>query len=137
MTSGMGQSQFGIPYGGGMFEAAAQPIQQPVDTFDEAAFARAFDEAALLEIKNAAPQMSETGLAQAVRSDINFGDGEVVPETIPEELQIPNQARIGADTIHDPLSDGLEVGEDDPDEIAKTAKHLLKCEFILWKDRWK
>jgi len=131
---GMGIQQ----YGGGMMGQTEQ-IQQPVETFDDAAFARAFEEAsrAELEAQEEFAALSreidtlndESRQGQTLSQDQNVEmDQEILLDKSAEQLmssdqpQIPNQAPLGADLIEDHR---LQPGKEDPDAMARTAAHVL------------
>ena len=126
------QSQFASQVGHqqGFGSQAAQPFQQPGEAFDDAAFARAFDEA-MAEDKGKekeATQSENTEQVMLAESAERFMESE----TIPKEDQIPDQPRLGADIIHDPSSQNFErPAEEDPDEISRTARYLLTSEYNL------
>jgi hypothetical protein len=136
MGMGMGmQSQ----YGGGMIGQQAEQSnmpqqQQPAEAFDEEAFARAFEEASKSE--QASEQLmnnrEEIGpIDERFKTGIGLGQDVMLEESAEHfmsstEFQIPNQARLGADLIHDPLSETQERPQhEDPDALARTAGQLL------------
>lgn len=94
--------------------------QQPVESFDEAAFARAFDEAAIseLEVAQEVEQVQDTELGQDIlinESAEHFMEAEPLVEH-----------RLGADLIHDPSRESNDQQQqDDPDALARTAGQLL------------
>ena len=97
-----------------------QPQTQSVEAFDEEAFARAFDQAAQLEL----------ALEQAAREQSLGIDQDVLVDESAERLmssdQVLEPARIGADLIHDPREgEGAQQQQDDPDALARTAGQLL------------
>ena len=127
---GMGmQSQFA---GGMMGQQAEQSMaqqQQPVEAFDEEAFARAFEEASKAEHMTNEIEAREEA-ENAHRQDIELEQDIMLEESIErlasDEPQIPNQARLGADLIHDPMSESQEwPQQEDPDALARTAGQLL------------
>jgi hypothetical protein len=93
-----------------------QPQSTNEEVFDEAAFARAFDEAALGEMAStqSVAQQEEVMLNESAERLI--GTDNVEPQT-----------RLGADLIHDP--DGKPnqhvEAQQDPDALARTAAELL------------
>ena len=106
-----------------------QEPQQPVEAFDEAAFARAFEDAAKAEVaKETESQSQEQDVSQAAQevqlneSAERFMSASPVPDV---HSPIPVQARIGADLIHNP-SDSPEPQPEDPDALARTAGQLLE-----------
>lgn len=141
---GMGiQSQFS---GSMMGQQAEQSMgqQQPVEAFDEEAFARAFEEAAKEEQKENEPaifprnyrdnaydgrfehdqDMSMEDSAEASKTAMGLRQVNMIDEL--ENAQTPEQARIGADLIHDPMSESQARPEhEDPDALARTAGQLL------------
>lgn len=108
-------------YGGGMMNnqfqqnMQAQQTQQPVDAFDEEAFARAFDQAAQSEVvvQEATVQKEEVMLDESA---------ERLMERDPVD-----QERIGADLIHNPdgQADQHQELQQDPDALSRTAGELL------------
>jgi hypothetical protein len=126
MGVGMGmQPQLGAQFSG----IAGQALQstQPVEAFDEAAFARAFDEAAKTELDTTQIQNTEQEILLSESAE-RFME----TQQIPAEDQIPDQPKIGADIIYDPLDKNFDAAkEDDPDELAKTAGHLLSRTYNL------
>ena len=137
MGMGMGmQSQ----YTGGMMGQQAEQSnmtqqQQPAEAFDEEAFARAFEEASKSEQTSEQWMNSreEGGLTgERFETGIELGQDVMLEDSAERfmssstESQIPNQARLGADLIHDPLSETQERPEhEDPDALARTAGQLL------------
>lgn len=106
-------------------EASSQQQKQPVEVFDDEAFARAFDEAAQTEQMDVnqntnQEQRSETG--QDVMLD------ETAERFMSEEADqgvLFDQERIGADAIHDPYSAEGREEQEDPDALSRTAGKLL------------
>jgi hypothetical protein len=137
IAMGMGmQSQ----YGGGMIgqqaEQSNMPQQpQPAEAFDEEAFARAFEEASKSD--QASEQWMNNReeivpIDERFKTGIELGQDVMLEESAEQfmssstESQIPNQARLGADLIHDPLSETQERPQhEDPDALARTAGQLL------------
>lgn len=101
-----------------------QEPQQPVETFDEAAFARAFEDAAQAELSKEETSRSQKQgeLAQEVQLNESAERFMSVPEEAP---LIPQQARIGSDLIKNP-ADSPEPQPEDPDALARTAGQLLE-----------
>ncbi len=99
---------------------------QPVEAFDEQAFARAFEEAAKLEIETEEKAQKDLN-QQGVELDQNTLVAKSAEELLAATEGPLNQERIGADTIHNPLSDesSNEVDHNDPDALARTAARLL------------
>jgi hypothetical protein len=125
MHAGM-QPQF---MGGMANSQLEQERQQPVQAFDDAAFARAFEDAAKAEmVKEVESQLQEQDVSYAAQgvqlneSAERFMSASPVPEG---HSPIPGQARIGADLIHNP-SDSPEQQPEDPDALARTAGQLLE-----------
>ena len=114
------QSQFIGGFPGTQAESSiAQKQQQPAETFDEEAFARAFEEAARSEMANVQKSTQQ--------QDIESGQDILINESV-EVLMSDrplNQERIGADTIHDPTSEEARAEQSDPDALSKTAGDLL------------
>jgi hypothetical protein len=112
--------------------------QQPAEAFDEEAFARAFEEAAKEEQAQNGVEMRHdhdmgmTEDTQVNRSAMEFGQDIMLDESAERfmsssEPQVPNQARLGADLIHNPMSESQERPEqEDPDALARTAGQLLE-----------
>jgi hypothetical protein len=118
--SGMMGTQFGGGFAGPQVEASIAQQKQP-EAFDEAAFARAFDEAARAE--TAQLDIQETSLGSAeIGQDIMI---EESAERLMASDALSNQQRIGADSIYDPESEELGRAHEDPNALAKTAGHLL------------
>jgi hypothetical protein len=97
-----------------------QPQVQSVESFDEEAFARAFDQAA----------QSELAMEQAAQQQSHGVDQDVLVNESAVRLMGSNQVlepqRLGADLIHDPREGEREQQqEDDPDALARTAGQLL------------
>lgn len=112
-------------YMGGMVGSQLQQEpQQPVEAFDEAAFARAFEDAAQAELsKEETSQSKEQGeLAQEIQLNESAERFMSPPE---DPALIPQQARIGSDLIQNP-SDSPEPQPEDPDAMARTAGQLLE-----------
>jgi len=131
MGMGMGmQSQF-AGFSGGMAGQQAeqsnlQQQHQPAEAFDEEAFARAFEEASKSEME------AREEFQERSKSGIEFGQDVMIEESAERflsatiESPIPNQARLGADLIHDPLSETQDRPQhEDPDALARTAGQLL------------
>jgi hypothetical protein len=131
MSQGMGMGIGMLQYGGGMMGQAGQPQQQQnAEVFDDAAFARAFEEASKAEMES---QESESQQEQESKQSQNVKMGEdILLEQSAERFmasdqpQIPNQAPIGADLIEDHRQQHREnMQGEDPDALARTAAHLL------------
>lgn len=132
------QPQFGgAMMGGGMMGHAEPALQQqlPEETFDDAAFAKAFEDAARLELET----QQEQGAAQE-QSQILEQDQEVLIAESAERFMsstlddghIPNQPPIGADLIHDPTDKTYErPAQEDPSALARTAGQLLNSMYFL------
>jgi len=112
--------------------------QLPVEAFDEAAFARAFEEAAKEEqTLNGVEVAQDHDMDMEERTEARQAALQLGTDIIGEETesrymsslnesQIPNQARLGADLIHDPMSESEEQPQhEDPDALARTAGQLL------------
>lgn len=127
------QGQYQPMFGGGMYlgtDAFQTPLQhepqipqpqthQQVESFDEAAFARAFDEAAQAELaaQNEASQREEVLLNESaeniMKEDLIYVDPAL------------DQPRIGADLIHDPQGKADQHANEDADALSRTAGELL------------
>jgi hypothetical protein len=125
MRAGM-QPQF---MGGMANSQLKQEPQQPVEAFDEVAFARAFEDAANAEVaKEMESQSQEQDVSQAAQEvQLNESAERFMSASPALEVQapIPVQARIGADLIHNP-SESPEPQPEDPDALARTAGQLLE-----------
>lgn len=101
--------------------------QHPVETFDEAAFARAFEKAANEE----AEIQNDTNQEQENHQNFELGQDILIKESaerlMADSAGLLDQERIGSDRIHDPLSQSPEARAqyEDPDALAKTAAELL------------
>ncbi|KAE8453701.1 hypothetical protein EG329_009212 [Mollisiaceae sp. DMI_Dod_QoI] len=102
--------------------------KQPEESFNEEAFARAFEEAAQAEmepVQETAPQ-DNVGTDQVILLDES---AEVLMASDDLEMtsdELLSQERIGADTIHDPFSQHQDLPEhNDPEELVRTAAKLL------------
>lgn len=96
-----------------------QPQLQQPEAFDEAAFARAFDEAAKSELS------VQQDLAQ---QELETGQDVLINESAQRLLGSDSsmeQERLGADLIHDPRQNDQSQAQDDPDALARTAGQLL------------
>lgn len=94
-------------------------MQAQVETFDEEAFARAFDEAAQNELAEQHVESQEAGV-------LLDRSAERILEDEPVSLdQAQNLPRIGADLIHDPQGATDQHANDDPDALSRTAGELL------------
>jgi hypothetical protein len=115
---------------GGMLGAQIdQPMiqEQPAEAFDEAAFAKAFEEAARSEMKIG--QDTTQNIKQHGEEQVDIGQDVIVDDLPPQPMapeQLSSQERIGADLIHDPMKVNQEYArQEDPDALAKTAGQLL------------
>jgi hypothetical protein len=112
-------------YSGGFAgpQAMAKQQQQPTETFDEEAFARAFEAAAQSE--------SESKQESSLEQNMEVGQGIMINESAERLLAssegLLDQERIGADTIHDPLTQDPKTQQEqnNPDALARTAGQLL------------
>ncbi len=101
----------------------AKQQQQPTETFDEEAFARAFEAAAQSE--------SESKQESSLEQNMEVGQGIMINESAERLLAssegLLDQERIGADTIHDPLTQDPKTQQEqnNPDALARTAGQLL------------
>jgi hypothetical protein len=123
--SGMGMApQYSGGFAGQQAEMSmAQQQQQQAETFDEEAFARAFEAAAQseMESKQESSQQQNVGMSQDIM--IN----ESAERLMASSEGLLDQERIGADTIHDPLSQDPKTQQEqnNPDALARTAGQLL------------
>jgi len=110
---------------GGMVQQAQPQQQQPAEAFDEAAFARAFEDAARSEMETE-EKLQEQSQGVELGQDILLSESaeRLMSEASAEQPLIPDQQRIGADLIHDP-NKSPDQGPDDPDALARTAGQLL------------
>jgi hypothetical protein len=125
MRAGM-QPQF---MGGMASSQTHQELQQPVEAFDEEAFARAFENAAQAEMskeeqsqsqeQDKSQTLNDVQLAASAERYMSSSPTSEQPSLIPEP-----QERIGADLIHNP-SDSPRPEPEDPDAMARTAGQLL------------
>lgn len=120
------QSQFAGFAGQQAEQTNMQQQHQPAEAFDEEAFARAFEEASKSEME-AGEELQERS-----KTGVEFGQDVMIEESAERfmsstiESPIPNQARLGADLIHDPLSEIQDRPQhEDPDALARTAGQLL------------
>ncbi|EKD12057.1 uncharacterized protein L3040_003166 [Drepanopeziza brunnea f. sp. 'multigermtubi'] len=125
---GMGMSQqYMRGFAGPQVEIAMAQQQQPVEVFDEAAFARAFDEAANAEVET----QQGTSKEEEYQQGLELGQDTLVRESVERMMEdstgLLDQERIGSDRIHDPRSQSPEAWaqQGDPDALAKTAAELL------------
>lgn len=133
---GMGMQQYGR---GMMGQAEESQQQQPVETFDDEAFARAFEEASRMESESmdAATAFSREeerleaesrqGQESSQVQNVEKGRDILLDESAErfmssDQPQVPNQAPLGADLIDDHK---LHEEAEDPDAMARTAAHLL------------
>lgn len=125
MRAGM-QPQF---MGGMANSQLQQEPQQPVEAFDDAAFAQAFDDAAKAEMaKEAEAQSQDQDISQTTQEIQLDETAERFMSASPVQeahTPIPGQALIGADLIHNP-SDSPQQQPEDPDALARTAGQLLE-----------
>jgi hypothetical protein len=114
---------------GGMVGLQSQQVQQqPVEAFDDEAFARAFEDAAQAEM--AKEELSQPQEQNGVEIEESTQLAESAEDftssaTLPENPSPSEQIRIGADLIHDP-SDPSHPQTEDPDALARTAGRLLE-----------
>ena len=118
------------PYIGGMANPQLkQESQQPFEAFDDAAFARAFEDAAKAEMAQEEQSQSQTEEVSQATQEVQLNESAerfISAPAVPEvQSPIPGQARIGADLIHNP-SDSPEPQPEDPDALARTAGQLLE-----------
>ncbi|KAB8302164.1 hypothetical protein EYC80_005611 [Monilinia laxa] len=106
-------------------------MAQHNEVFDDAAFAKAFDEAALAarsEMKQEEEQELEMTKAQAegaVLLEQAKADQEAELERDRAANDLLNQAPLGADTIQDPSTATHEQNTNAPDALSRTAGELL------------
>ncbi|TVY81497.1 hypothetical protein LSUE1_G004412 [Lachnellula suecica] len=111
--------------------------QKQPETTEDAAFARAFEEAArheeaLMQEREDTEMREEQGQGQGVELGHELGQDILINESASRLLssdseKLAQQARIGADQIHDPASMQQEQRPEntDPDALARTAGQLL------------
>jgi len=101
---------------------SSQVTDQHLDSFDDEAFSRAFDEAANLKIES--EQTSKEHQYTELGQDIMINESA---ERWIESDHFIKQERLGADRIHDPMKADQEQLEqqDDPDALSWTAAVLL------------
>ncbi|KAK2626842.1 hypothetical protein QTJ16_004017 [Diplocarpon rosae] len=132
-SSGMGVlPQYIGGFNGPQAQATVTQQTLSVEAFDEAAFDRAFDEAAKAEAE--AMRQEEHPLQEASKGQyIELGQDTLIGESaeglVVDSTGLLHQERIGADRIYDPLSLDPEARErelqNDPDALSKTAAQLL------------
>ena len=131
MSGGVGMHVGMQPqYMGGMANSQLrQEQQQPVEAFDDAAFARAFEDAAKAEMTIEAESQSQTQELSQTTQEVQlneYAERFMSTSPVPEvQSPFPVQVRIGADLIHNP-SDSPEPQHEDPDALARTAGQLLE-----------
>jgi len=132
-----GMQRYGGPMmGGAVATRNVTSMQQAPEmfneaTFDEAAFAKAFDDAienaaqAELEQEQDMPQDQIRSQAQDEEIMISESAERFMDPDI-DQGQLLNQAPIGADIIHDPTDKSYpQPTQEDHTELARTAGHLL------------
>ncbi|CAD6441524.1 7facf1ac-f920-491b-a552-7b1c9d017295 [Sclerotinia trifoliorum] len=100
------------------------------EAFDDAAFARAFDEAASAEKERAREQEQELEITRAqqetaIVSEQANADQKAEFDLDRAESDLLNQAPLGADTIQDPAAATLEENTHATDALSRTAGELL------------
>lgn len=100
-----------------------QQQQQPVETFDEEEFAKAFEAAAQSEMES----KQETHQEENVETGQGIMINESAERLMASSEGLLDQERIGADTIHDPLTQDSKTRQEqnNPDALARTAGQLL------------
>lgn len=126
MVGNMGSQYLG-GFGNQQAGTSMSHAQQPVEAFDEEAFARAFDHAKEeLESQVQVPEQ-EQNVEMALDTMVTDTIDEVLtpdPSLSAYEDSLVQQQPIGADTIHEPTSEAPDP-YNDPDNLAKTASDLL------------
>lgn len=141
MSGGMGMGANMQQYGGRMTRQAEQSQQQehPVEAFDDAAFARAFEEASRTELESLEDSARLSGATERLDTESRLGqelsqeqqlevEQDILFDKSAEQFmsfdqpQILDQAPLGADLIDDHK---LHKDDEDPDAMARTAAHLL------------
>jgi len=115
--------QYTSGFGGPQAEMSKGQQKQPVETFDEEAFARAFEAAAQSEMESKQGSRQEENVEMGQDIMIN----ESAERLMASSEGLLDQERIGADTIHDPLSQDPKTQQEqnNPDALARTAGQLL------------
>lgn len=123
----------GVPYSGfagQQAEMSNAQQKQPVETFDEEAIARAFKEAGLCEMEAKQVRKREQE-ADAGKQNVEMGQDIVINKCaerlMASEEGLVDQAPIGADTTHDPVTQNSKTyrEQNSPDALARTAGELL------------
>ncbi|KAF7898786.1 hypothetical protein EAE99_012365 [Botrytis elliptica] len=110
--------------------STSQSLVENNEVFDEAAFARAFEQAANAESERAQQQELESQAASIQHEETHTMDHlhvtkEAVSELERAEKQLLGQSLLGADTIQDPATATSEQNIHAPDALSRTAGELL------------
>ncbi|ATZ46480.1 hypothetical protein BCIN_01g10650 [Botrytis cinerea B05.10] len=112
------------------FASTSQSLVENNEAFDDAAFARAFEQAANAESERMQQQELESQAAKAQNEEIHAMDQQHVTKEAELELdraekQLLGQSLLGADTIQDPATATSEQNAHAPDALSRTAGELL------------
>ncbi|KAF7893351.1 uncharacterized protein EAF02_000889 [Botrytis sinoallii] len=112
------------------FASTSQSLVENNEVFDEAAFARAFEQAANAESERAQQQELESQAASVQHEETHTMDHLHVTKEAESELeraekQLLGQSLLGADTIQDPATATSEQNIHAPDALSRTAGELL------------
>lgn len=112
------------------FASTSQSLVENNEAFDDAAFARAFEQAANAESERMQQQELESQAAKAQNEEIHAMDQLHVTKEAELELdraekQLLGQSLLGADTIQDPATATSEQNAHAPDALSRTAGELL------------
>ncbi|KAF7959185.1 hypothetical protein EAE96_002700 [Botrytis aclada] len=110
--------------------SASQSLVESNEVFDDAAFARAFEQAANAESERAQQQELESQAASVQHEETHVLDQIHVTKEAELELdraekQLLGQTLLGADTIQDPATATSEQNIHAPDALSRTAGELL------------
>ncbi|TGO82761.1 hypothetical protein BPOR_0764g00020 [Botrytis porri] len=110
------------------------------EVFDDAAFARAFEQAANAESERMQQQELESQAASAQHEETHAMDQLHVTREAESELnraerQLLGQSLLGADTIQDPATATSEQNSHAPDALSRTAGELLSSEVTVEGDK--
>jgi len=130
-ASGMGMGM-GMGMGLGQHSGFQAPqesyqSQQPVEQFDDAAFEKAFQDAANAEVESHVEMVQEQANIQTQETSTSILEDplrSISPPLETLENALLNQDLLGADTIHNPYQPE-ESQREDPDALARTAQQLL------------
>ncbi|TGO20336.1 hypothetical protein BPAE_0309g00020 [Botrytis paeoniae] len=110
--------------------STSQSLAENNEVFDEAAFARAFEQAANAESERAQQQELDSQAASVQHEETHALDQLHVTKEAELELdraekQLLGQSLLGADTIQDPATATSEQNTHAPDALSRTAGELL------------